>query len=91
MLYCSYKYIAMGGKMKLNKRLVTLGLIILVLSIAIKFVWAGLRQIKVDDFHPSAVIFLIDSSASNQKQLPEQKKHCDKSVICLTLRTRLRF
>lgn len=60
--------------MKLNKRLVTLGLIILTLSIALKFVWAGLSRIKVDDFHPAAVIFVVDSSASNQKQLPEQKK-----------------
>ena len=60
--------------MKLNKRLVTLGLLILILSVAGKFLWMGLTQIKVDDFHPSAVIFVIDSSASNQKQLPEQKK-----------------
>lgn len=60
--------------MKLNKRLVTLGLIILVLSLSIKFIWAGLKQIKVDDFHPAAVMFVIDSSASNQKRLPEQKK-----------------
>ena len=60
--------------MKLNKKLVTLGLVALILSVAIRFVWAGLRQIKVDDFHPSAVIFVIDSSASNQKRLPEQKK-----------------
>lgn len=60
--------------MKLNKRLVTLGLLILILSVAGKFLWMGLRQIKVDDFHPSAVIFVINSSASNQKQLPEQKK-----------------
>lgn len=60
--------------MKLNKKLVTLGLIILILSVAIRFIWAGLRQIKVDDFHPAAVIFVIDSSASNQKRLPEQKK-----------------
>ena len=60
--------------MKLNKKLVTLGLVVLILSVAIRFIWAGLRQIKVDDFHPSAVIFVIDSSASNQKRLPEQKK-----------------
>lgn len=60
--------------MKLNKRLVTLGLLILILSVAGKFLWMGLRQIKVDDFHPATVIFVIDSSASNQKQLPEQKK-----------------
>ena len=29
---------------------------------------------KVDDFKPAAVIFVVDSSASNQKKLPEQKK-----------------
>lgn len=60
--------------MKLNKRLVTLGLIILILSVALKFIWAGVSKIKVDDFHPAAVIFVVDSSASNQKRLPEQKK-----------------
>ena len=60
--------------MKLNKKLVTLGLIILTLSIALKFVWAGVSRIKVDDFHPAAVIFVVDASASNQQQLPEQKK-----------------
>jgi hypothetical protein len=60
--------------MKLNKRLVTLGLVILILSVAIRFIWAGVRQIKIDDFHPASVIFVVDSSASNQKRLPEQKK-----------------
>lgn len=60
--------------MKLNKKLITIGLLILVFSVAIKFIWTGLRKIKVDDFHPSAVIFLIDSSASNQKALNDQKK-----------------
>lgn len=34
----------------------------------------GLSKIKVDDFHKAAVIFIVDSSASNQKMLPEQKK-----------------
>ena len=60
--------------MKLNKRLITIGLLILVFTIALKFVWAALKNIKVDDFHPAAVIFVVDSSASNQKRLPEQKK-----------------
>lgn len=60
--------------MKLNKRLITVGLLILILSVALKFIWAGVSRIKVDDFHPAAVIFLVDSSASNQKRLPEQKK-----------------
>lgn len=34
----------------------------------------GLSKIKVDDFHKAAIIFIVDSSASNQKMLPEQKK-----------------
>lgn len=60
--------------MKLNKRLITLGLVILIFSITVKFIWAGLSKIKVDDFHKAAVIFMIDSSASNQNALTEQKK-----------------
>lgn len=60
--------------MKLNKRLITLGLIILIFSVVGKFLWLGVKKIKVDDFKPSAVIFVVDSSASNQKNLPEQKK-----------------
>ena len=58
----------------MNKKLITIGLLILVLSVALKFIWTGLRNIKVDDFHPAAVMFVVDSSASNQKRLPEQKK-----------------
>lgn len=58
----------------MNKKLITIGLLILVLSVALKFIWAGLKSIKVDDFHPAAVMFVVDSSASNQKRLPEQKK-----------------
>lgn len=57
-----------------NKRLITLGIIILVTSIILKLVWSGLKNIKLDEFHPAAVMFVIDSSASNQSKLPEQKK-----------------
>ena len=60
--------------MKLNKRIVTLGFIILSLAIALKVVWMGLSKIKVDDFKPAGIVFIVDSSASNQKNLPEQKK-----------------
>ena len=34
----------------------------------------GLSKIKVDDFHKTAVVFLVDSSASNQNKLGEQLK-----------------
>lgn len=58
----------------MNKRLITLGIIILLVCIAIKLVWAGLKNIKVDDFHPAAVMFVVDSSASNQAKLQDQKR-----------------
>lgn len=58
----------------MNKRLIILGILILVSCIVIKLVWAGLKNIKVDDFHAAAVMFVVDSSASNQYKLPEQKR-----------------
>jgi hypothetical protein len=33
----------------------------------------GLSKLKVDDFHKAAVIFVVDSSASNLKDLPAEK------------------
>lgn len=33
----------------------------------------GLSKVKVDDFHKAGIIFVVDSSASNQKQLPAEK------------------
>ena len=58
----------------MNKRLIILGILILAVCTVIKLLWAGLKNIKVDDFHPAAVMFLVDSSASNQAKLPEQKR-----------------
>ena len=58
----------------MNKRLITLGLVILFSCLVIKLIWAGLKNIKVDDFHAAAVMFVMDSSASNQAKLAEQKR-----------------
>ena len=58
----------------MNKRLIVLGIVILFASVILKIIWAGLTKIKVDNFKPAAVMFVLDSSASNQKDLPEQKK-----------------
>ncbi|MBR5555215.1 VWA domain-containing protein [bacterium] len=58
----------------MNKRLIILGILILALSVVGKLLWTGLSKIKVDAFVPSAVIFLVDSSASNQAALAEQRK-----------------
>ena len=59
----------------MNKRLITLGIIILALSIITKLLYAGLKNLEIDDFKPAAVMFVVDSSASNQEELTEQKKY----------------
>lgn len=59
----------------MNKRLIVLGILILFIAVVGKLVFAGLKNIKVDDFHKAAIIFVVDSSASNQKNLPEQVKY----------------
>ena len=58
----------------MNKRLIIIGLLILALSIVGKLIFSAAKHIKVDDFKPAAVIFVVDSSASNQKGLAAQKK-----------------
>jgi len=58
----------------MNKRLIILGIIVLLSCFVIKLIWAGLKNLKVDDFHAAAVIFVVDSSASNQGKLTEQKR-----------------
>ena len=59
----------------MNKRLIIVGILILAIAILGKLLYSGLKNIKVDDFHKSAVIFVVDSSASNQKKLPDQIKY----------------
>ena len=46
----------------------------LFILVAIALGILGLSNVKVDDFHKAGVIFLVDSSASNLKQLPEQTR-----------------
>lgn len=57
-----------------NKHLITIGFLILAVSIVGKLIYSGLKNIKVDEFHKSAIIFVVDSSASNQKMLPTEIK-----------------
>ncbi|MDD3238000.1 MAG: VWA domain-containing protein [Candidatus Gastranaerophilales bacterium] len=59
----------------MNKRLIIIGIIILAISIIGKLLFVLSKNIKVDDFHKSAIIFVVDSSASNQKMLPKQIKY----------------
>lgn len=59
----------------MNKRLIILGIIILSISIIGKLLYVSLKNFKPDEFKKAAIIFLVDSSASNQKDLPEQIKY----------------
>ena len=59
----------------MNKRLIIVGILILAISVIGKLLFVGLKNIKIDDFHKSAIIFVVDSSASNQKMLPEETKY----------------
>ena len=57
-----------------NKKLIIIGLLILTIAFIGKLLFIGLKNIKIDDFHKAAIIFVIDSSASNQQMLPEEIK-----------------
>lgn len=59
----------------MNKRFIVLGILFVVIAIVCKLLFVALKNIKVDEFHKAAVIFVVDSSASNQKALPEQIKY----------------
>lgn len=59
----------------MNKRLIILGLLIVFVAIMGKLIFVACKNIKVDEFHKAAIIFAVDSSASNQKNLPEQIKY----------------
>ena len=58
-----------------NKRLIILGILFLGIAIICKLLFVALKNIKIDEFHKSAVIFVVDSSASNQNMLPTETKY----------------
>ena len=58
----------------MNRRLIITGILILALSIAGKLIWTGLKNVKVDDFKPAAVIFVVDSSASKPEKAAGAEK-----------------
>lgn len=59
----------------MNKRLIITGILILAFAIIAKLLFVALKNVKLDAFHKSAVIFVVDSSASNQNMLPEEIKY----------------
>lgn len=58
----------------MNKRAVKLIIISILVLITAGLLISCLKNVKLDTFVPSSVIFVVDSSASNQKNLGEQKK-----------------
>jgi hypothetical protein len=59
----------------MNKRLIKVGFIILAMAVIVKSLFVLAKNIKLDEFHKSAIIFVIDASASNQKKLPEEIRY----------------
>jgi len=59
----------------MNKRLITVGFLILCITVIGSLIFFAAKNIKIDDFHKAAIIFVIDSSASNQKMLPDEIKY----------------
>lgn len=57
----------------MNKKLITVGLIILSISIFGKLIFSALRNIKVDEFHKASVIFILDTSVSNKNMLATEQ------------------
>lgn len=58
----------------MNKRTQKLGILIILLCIVLFGFISCCKNIKIDEFNPASVIFVVDSSASNQGKLEEQKK-----------------
>ncbi len=67
----------------LAKRFFILSGIFILTALVIYGLVIGLKNIKVDDFKPASVVFLIDASASNQKNIHEQKKFIKQ--LCSTM------
>ncbi len=59
----------------MDKRLVTVGLVILGVAILLKAAFVLLSNVKIDEFHKTAITFIIDSSTTNQSKLPKQIKY----------------
>ena len=65
----------------MNKRLVIIGILFLAICVIAKLLYVICKNIKVDDFHKAAIIFVVDSSASNQKMLPLEIKYLKSLMI----------
>lgn len=55
----------------MNKRLITIGLVILAAAIFIKTAFVLLSKVQVDEFHKTAVMFIIEPASDKQKILKQ--------------------
>ena len=67
----------------MNKKLITVGILILALCVIGKLLFVLVKNIKIDDFKPAAVIFVVDSSASNQNKLNDEIEYL--KTLCTAL------
>ena len=58
----------------MNRRTKKLCILAILFILMVTILVSCCKSIKIDDFHPASVIFVMDSSASNQGKLDEQKK-----------------
>ncbi len=58
----------------MNKKIIKLSILLVVITAVIFGFVSCCKSIKIDEFNPASVIFVVDSSASNQGKLEEQKK-----------------
>lgn len=59
----------------MDKRLITVGLVILGAAIFIKTAFVLLSHVKIDEFHKTAITFIVDTSSANQSKIPAQTKY----------------
>jgi hypothetical protein len=59
----------------MNKKLIINGIIFLMLAVIAKSLFVMAKSVKLDEFHKAAIIFVVDSSSTNQKKLPEEIKY----------------
>ncbi|MBO6257039.1 hypothetical protein J6N69_03265 [bacterium] len=59
----------------MDKRLITVGVVILGAAIFIKIAFVLLSHVKIDEFHKTAITFIVDSSSANQSKMPAQIKY----------------
>ena len=59
----------------MNKKYITVGILFLTVAIIAKLLFIAIKNIKVDDFNKSAVIFVLDSSVSDRNVLDREIKY----------------